>query len=168
MNFENLQKYRYQILVAIVIICVVVIVFRTMKKEGADDTAPATEQEMIVTIPDEAAKEPVMATEPARELAPTPVVTEAPREISPADLLPSSAAVADFENKFPTGEGEATDKNFLIAGYNIGINTVGSSLKNANQQLRSDPFIPRKDVGPWNQSTIMASDLTNRKSLNIS
>jgi hypothetical protein len=26
-------------------------------------------------------------------------------------------------------------------------------LKNPNLQLRSDPIIPKKEIGPWNQST---------------
>jgi len=46
------------------------------------------------------------------------------------------------------------DKNFINAGYLVGINTVGQSLKNANYQLRSDPPIEKVNVGPWQQSTI--------------
>jgi len=42
----------------------------------------------------------------------------------------------------------------LQAGYHIGLDTIGQTLKNANQQLRSDPVIPKTNVGPWNQSTI--------------
>ena len=44
--------------------------------------------------------------------------------------------------------------NFLKAGHHVGINTVSSSLRNANYQLRADPNIPKKAVGPWNGSTI--------------
>jgi hypothetical protein len=46
------------------------------------------------------------------------------------------------------------DRNFLDCGYHYGINTVGQSLRNANQQIRSDPPIPQVDIGPWSQSTI--------------
>jgi hypothetical protein len=42
----------------------------------------------------------------------------------------------------------------LEAGYHIGLDTTGQTLRNANQQLRSDPVIPKKDVSPWLQSTI--------------
>jgi hypothetical protein len=132
---------------------------------GTDAALP--EEKLIVDVPVAAAKEEVKPTE-SPEFAPASA-PQAPAgdAIKPADLLPKSDAVASFEGQFPSGQGEASDKNFLIAGYNIGINTVGSSLKNANLQLRSDPYIPRKQVSIWNESTIMASDLTNRKNLEI-
>jgi hypothetical protein len=44
--------------------------------------------------------------------------------------------------------------NFLKAGHHVGINTVSSSLRNANYQLRADPPIAKKNVGPWQTSTI--------------
>jgi hypothetical protein len=50
--------------------------------------------------------------------------------------------------------GELGGINFLKAGYQIGINTVSQSMRNANQQLRSDPVIPKVATGPWLQSTI--------------
>jgi hypothetical protein len=54
----------------------------------------------------------------------------------------------------PVGQGEIGNINFLKAGYQIGIDTVGQSLRNANLQERSDPVIPQMSVGPWNMSTI--------------
>ena len=44
--------------------------------------------------------------------------------------------------------------NMLNSDQLIGINTVGSSLRNANYQIRSEPTNPRVNVGPWNASTI--------------
>ena len=44
--------------------------------------------------------------------------------------------------------------NLLTPNQVIGINTVGSSLRNANLQVRSEPAIPKANVGPWNASTI--------------
>ncbi len=111
-------------------------------------------------------KEEVQPVEES-DLAMVPEDTKTGGEIQPSDLLPMTQEVVDFSQQFPKGEEMVKDKNFLIAGYNIGINTVASSLKNANLQLRSDPYIPRQDTGPWNQSTIMSSDLTNRKPLEI-
>ena len=46
--------------------------------------------------------------------------------------------------------------DLLEAGYHIGLDTIGQSLRNANQQLRSDPVISKVDVGPWHNSTIEA------------
>ncbi len=49
--------------------------------------------------------------------------------------------------------GNVLNADLLEAGYHIGLNSIGSTMKNANLQLRSDPIIPKQDVGPWNQST---------------
>ena len=48
--------------------------------------------------------------------------------------------------------------DLLDAGYHIGLDSVGQSLRNANLQLRSDPPVNKVDVGPWNQSTISGGD----------
>jgi len=56
----------------------------------------------------------------------------------------------------PSGEGSLKDRNFLQAGYHIGINTVGQTLRNANLQLRSEPPCPQVKISPWLQSTIEA------------
>lgn len=48
--------------------------------------------------------------------------------------------------------------DLLDAGYHIGLDSVGQSLRNANLQLRSDPPVNKMDVGPWNQSTITGGD----------
>ena len=71
-----------------------------------------------------------------------------------ADLLPKDAANSKWAQANPAGQGSVIDKNFINAGYLVGINTVGQSLKNANYQLRSDPPIEKVNVGPWQQSTI--------------
>jgi hypothetical protein len=42
----------------------------------------------------------------------------------------------------------------LKAGYHIGIDTVGQTLRNANLQIRSEPPNPQMSVGPWNNTTI--------------
>ena len=47
----------------------------------------------------------------------------------------------------------------------MGIDTVGNSLRNANQQLRSEPANPQVKVSPWNQATIDPD--VNRKALEI-
>jgi hypothetical protein len=84
--------------------------------------------------------------------------------LTSADLLPRDAN-SKFAQVAPSGQGSLADKNFLTAGFHIGINTVGQSLRNANQQLRSDPPNPQVKVSPWNQTTIEAD--TNRRPLEI-
>lgn len=78
------------------------------------------------------------------------------------DLLPKDAANSKWAQVNPAGQGDVKDQNFLTAGYMIGINTVGSSLKNANLQLRSEPVIPKVSVGPFLNSTYEASDVLRR------
>lgn len=46
------------------------------------------------------------------------------------------------------------DSNLLDAGHHFGINTVGTTLRNANYSLRSEVPNPRIQVSPWQQSTI--------------
>lgn len=82
--------------------------------------------------------------------------------LSTDDLLPKDAANSKWAQVNPAGQGDVKDQNFLSAGYMIGINTVGSSLKNANMQLRSEPVIPKVSVGPFLNSTYEASDVLRR------
>ena len=78
-----------------------------------------------------------------------------PRDTTTAeDLLPKDAANSTWAKVTPVGQGDISNQNFLTAGYMIGVNTIGQSLRNANQQLRSDIPNPRYAVGPWSQSTI--------------
>jgi hypothetical protein len=72
---------------------------------------------------------------------------------NPADLLPKSSN-SQWAQLNPSGKGELANVNLLKAGYHIGIDTVGQSLRNANLQIRSEPPNPQLNVGPWQQSTI--------------
>jgi hypothetical protein len=72
---------------------------------------------------------------------------------NPSDLLPKDNN-SEWSQLNPTGQGSLSDVNLLKSGYHMGIDTIGQSLRNANQQLRSDPVIPQVDTGPWNKSTI--------------
>lgn len=71
---------------------------------------------------------------------------------NPSDLLPRDNNSSWSMN--PQGSGDFMGVNFLNAGYMIGTDTVGSSLRNANLQVRSEPPNPQISVGPWNNSTI--------------
>lgn len=69
------------------------------------------------------------------------------------DLLPKRAPGkgqdwGEFAPKSLLGQ------QFLDAKKFIGVDTQGSSLRNANYDLRSSPTIARRDIGPWAQSTI--------------
>jgi len=74
---------------------------------------------------------------------------------SPSDLLPKDqnsqwAAL----NPNAMTQGSVLLPDLLQAGYHIGLDTIGQTLRNPNLQLRSDPLISKQDIGPWNLSTI--------------
>ena len=78
-----------------------------------------------------------------------------PRDrLTSEDLLPKDAADSKWARLNPSGAGDVHDQNYLTAGYHIGVNTVGQSLRNANLQLRSEIPNPQNAVGPWMISTI--------------
>jgi len=78
-----------------------------------------------------------------------------PRDrLTASDLLPKDAADSKWARLNPAGAGDIHDQNYLTAGYHIGVNTVGQSMRNANLQLRSEIPNPQTPVGPWMISTI--------------
>lgn len=74
-------------------------------------------------------------------------------QLTPDDLLPSDECNVWSKNN-PHGSGSLANKNFLQAGWATGVSSVGSTLRNANLQLRSDPPNPQVAVSPWMQTTI--------------
>jgi hypothetical protein len=72
---------------------------------------------------------------------------------NPSELLPKDSN-SQWAQLNPSGKGELANINLLKAGYHIGIDTVGQTLRNANLQIRSEPPNPQLNVGPWNTSTI--------------
>ena len=89
-------------------------------------------------------------TTPSRGI---PTSCSKPNIQNPSELLPK-----DNNNQWaqlnPQGKGDLANINLLKAGYHIGIDTIGQSLRNANLQIRSEPPNPQLSVGPWNLSTI--------------
>jgi hypothetical protein len=86
-------------------------------------------------------------------------------DLTAKDLLPNHDASSEFASRYPSGSGALSDKNFLTSGYHVGINTVGTSLRNANVGIRSEPANPIQHVSPWNNTTITPD--VNRRPLEI-
>lgn len=72
--------------------------------------------------------------------------------VSAEDLLPKDAANSTWSQAMPSGQGDISNKNFLTAGYHVGLSS--SVLRNANYGLRSEPPNPRRVVSPWGNTTI--------------
>ena len=100
--------------------------FRLDSMETGTDTAPVDKG----------------VTAPAASIA-------SPNELLPTDTNSQWAAL----NPVNMNQGSILNGDMLQAGYHIGLDTIGQTLKNPNLQLRSDPIIPKQEVGPWNQST---------------
>jgi hypothetical protein len=84
---------------------------------------------------------------------------------TPSDLLPNDMNNA-WANLNPVGNADLKNINLLNPTQLTGINTQGSSLRNPNLQLRSEPPNPRTNTNcPWNISTIEADQF--RKTLEI-
>lgn len=71
----------------------------------------------------------------------------------PSSLLPNDVN-SEWAKLNPVGSHDLKNVSLLKAGYHIGIDTVGQSLRNANLQLRSEPPNPQFNVGPFNNTTI--------------
>jgi hypothetical protein len=71
----------------------------------------------------------------------------------PSELLPRDAN-SQWAKLNPSGGVDFNKVNLLKAGYNIGIDTVGSSMRNANLQTRSEPPNPTAVVSPWMNTSI--------------
>jgi hypothetical protein len=83
---------------------------------------------------------------------------------NPSDLLPSDKN-SSWAALNPAS-GDLQNINLLNPTQIVGINTQGSSLRNANLQLRSEPPNPRMNTNcPWNQTTIESDQI--RKQLEI-
>ena len=108
----------------------------------------------------------ISASVPAGESrAPVEPSCIAKEQLHAADLLPHTSSDVPVGWSVGDSAGELNDKNFLNAGYHVGVNTVGQSLRNANLQLRSECPNPTVKVSPWLQTT-MEPDL-NRSPLDI-
>jgi hypothetical protein len=98
-----------------------------------------------------------------KDLGRTPSTCYPQPALKAEDLLPKedSEAIKEFNIAKPAGEGILQGVNMLDAGFHVGVNSVGQSLRNANQQLRAEPPNPQVQVSPWMMSSI-GPDLMRR------
>ena len=83
---------------------------------------------------------------------------------NPSDLLPSDNN-SSWASLNPAND-QLKGINLLNPTHIVGINTQGSSLRNSNLQVRSEPPNPRNNTNcPWNISTIETDQF--RRSLEI-
>ena len=135
-------------IVVIIAICVILLGYSTSKSSWSDglagmdvDSARGNSGQMQAQIPPQAVAAPAASSQ------------DSLRPVSnPSDLLPTDQN-SQWAQLNPINNGNIQTPDLLQAGYHIGLDTIGQTLKNANLQLRSDPIIQKSDVGPWNIST---------------
>lgn len=165
-----MKKSIQTVLVIVAVGVILYLVSKMMMKEGMTnilaDFVPEVQNDMETVEPDFVTEENfVKPSLDSMQGAPVQNMSSPGGEIHPEELLPKSADADAFDQQYPKGEGDISSKNFVVAGYNIGINTQGSSLRNANYQIRSEPANPITQVSPWGQATITPD--FNRKTLEI-
>ena len=71
----------------------------------------------------------------------------------PSELLPKDNN-SQWAQLNPAGANDFKNVNLLKSGHHIGVDTIGSSLRNANLQVRSETPNPTSNVSPWMNTTI--------------
>jgi len=99
----------------------------------------------------------LLVNDKAQNLVDAPVTRTS---VKPTELLPNVDAASTWNDANPV-EDDGMDRNYLDAGFHVGINSVGQSLRNANLQIRSEPANPQDNVSPFLNSTI-SPDLERR------
>lgn len=64
------------------------------------------------------------------------------------------------EFNLPPEAVKLSNTNLITVNKSVGVNTVGSSLRNASHDIRGDMLVGKSYQGPWNMSTIEA-DMNN-------
>jgi hypothetical protein len=140
-----------KIVIAVILLLILYVLFSYSRSKGfsmdgmetgsTQPTVKETSAQNVVAAPSAVAPSPVPSGYSAQSVA------------QPSDLLPKDQN-KEWSALNPVSMNQGGMVDLLQAGYHIGLDTIGQTLRNANLQLRSDPIIPKSDIGPWNQSTI--------------
>jgi hypothetical protein len=158
-------------IVAVIVLIVAMYAFNTLYKyfsdksiyslpEGADTMAKEYKNSPDATAPSAPGAPATVGIQAAEERPNDYANINEIQTMAPQSGVADSSALLpkDGNNQWaqlsPAGSGELQGINLLQAGYHIGIDTIGQTLRNANLQIRSEPPNPQMNVGPWNQTTI--------------
>jgi hypothetical protein len=145
-----LQKFFTKDRMMILVIFIVFAVFLMYYSSGKSTIMDSME---VGTSAESAATGAAVTPETAASTATTSAGYTAQDVANPSELLPKDDN-SQWASLNPSSQNSPNTPDLLQAGYHIGLDTVGQTLKNPNMQLRSDPIISKGDVGPWNQSTV--------------
>jgi hypothetical protein len=145
-----LQKFFTKDRMMILVIFIVFAVFLMYYSSGKSTIMDSMD---VGTSSESAATGAAVTPETAASVATTSAGYTAQDVANPSELLPKDDN-SQWASLNPSSQNSPNTPDLLQAGYHIGLDTVGQTLKNPNMQLRSDPIISKGDVGPWNQSTV--------------
>ena len=150
--FSGLNKFFTKDRIMILVIFILLSVFLLSYASGKSTIVDGYETKKGSTDVDEQSIEKMIKEE--EEMAKQGNKTEG-FVSSPNELLPNlTPQEQNFDAINPMSHNNPQTPDLLQAGYHIGLDTIGQTMKNANRQLRSDPVIQKQEIGPWNQSTI--------------
>ena len=152
-------KDRVIVLVGFIVLAVVFMYYSTGKvtvRDGMSEgkaKVPSTSENANASASDDAEETQANAAPAAPETKESFQGYSEKEVANPSELLPKDEN-SQWSSLNPVSQSNPQMPDMLQAGYHIGLDTIGQTMKNANLQLRSDPVIQKADIGPWNQSTI--------------
>lgn len=152
---KKLQNHHLLLALGVVVLVYVVYQYSNTKHTaldtmtGENSVAPEVKREVRPSTADESKSQYGKVDKVSGKHADVPNKDMA----DPSELLPRDQN-NEWSRLNPSGNNPLKNVNLLKAGYHAGIDTVGSTLRNANLQLRSEPPNPRNTVSPWLNSTI--------------
>jgi hypothetical protein len=175
MDFRSACQGAVILIASVILVYLAVDYYKRHNKSSAvekfETYAPLENAEMDPPSSDPAAVTEKITADPQELTVDQKKTAKQPRDcfpkdqLSPQDLLPKNAANSKWAMANPAGQGDVKNMNFLSAGYHMGVNSIGSTLRNANMQIRSEPPNPQLKVSPWLQTTIEPD--MNRRPLEI-
>jgi hypothetical protein len=97
--------------------------------------------------------EPSLRNSAAQNVVQPKAAAAAKDVANPSELLPASGGTSWAKLNPNADTNQVIIPDLLEAGYHIGLDTIGQTLKNPNLQERSEPIIPKQAVSPWNNSS---------------
>lgn len=147
----NLRLKPRQVIMLALVAIVALVLFNCMTGRTSAYTPPAGSTEPTIGS-DEPEEEAPVDAPPAQEI--NACALQAGGSGLASALLPKETATQEDFGEFAPDEILA-NQNYLNPRNQIGFpETVGGALRNANQQVRSEPPNPRKAVSIFNISTI--------------
>lgn len=158
--------------VLVSIIVVIVFYMYKMKKESMTDVQYSDYRPQVTTSADPVIEVDTVTSGDPQNIYPNGVGYQASdvtfpvtgKDLLPLDLLPKSSDAAQNEvDASGLGTNELSSRNYLVGGFNVGIDTQGSSNKNPTYDIRGDITIPANlNTTPFNQSSLTQNEFTRQ------